>query len=161
MKPIVTFRTGAAMAADYICLAGAIDGFDVNEQYTRVFAYDEKDSSLGFYYEEECKIVAIRTWMEPTKKIEIFITMSDEGEIAFVGEDPVVENSDWNQLKLPSTERLTAIFLDRNGELWMCGANGTLIHGDSVRGSIGFKDIARFDGSSWTRIDHPANPPIR
>jgi hypothetical protein len=27
--------------------------------------------------------------------------------------------------------------------------------------SIGEKDIARFDGSSWRRIDHPDNPPIR
>ena len=27
--------------------------------------------------------------------------------------------------------------------------------------SIGEKDIVRFDGSSWARIDHPDNPPIR
>jgi hypothetical protein len=27
--------------------------------------------------------------------------------------------------------------------------------------SIGPKDIARFDGKTWTRIDHPDNPPIR
>ena len=34
---------------------------------------------------------------------------------------------------------------------------------DSVEGvlwSIGPKDIARFDGQSWTRIHHPDNPPI-
>ncbi|MGF6239255.1 hypothetical protein P3T42_000987 [Paraburkholderia sp. GAS38] len=27
--------------------------------------------------------------------------------------------------------------------------------------SIGEKDIVRFDGSAWTRVDHPDNPPIR
>ncbi|MGL4231628.1 MAG: hypothetical protein ACRCWJ_09695 [Casimicrobium sp.] len=27
--------------------------------------------------------------------------------------------------------------------------------------SIGSKDIAKFDGKTWTRIDHPDNPPIR
>ena len=27
--------------------------------------------------------------------------------------------------------------------------------------SIGPKDIARFDGKTWTRVDHPDNPPIR
>jgi hypothetical protein len=32
---------------------------------------------------------------------------------------------------------------------------------DDVLWSIGSKDIARFDGKKWTRIDHPDNPPIR
>lgn len=32
---------------------------------------------------------------------------------------------------------------------------------DKVLWSIGPKDIARFDGTSWERIDHPDNPPIR
>jgi hypothetical protein len=32
---------------------------------------------------------------------------------------------------------------------------------DGVLWSIGPKDIAKFDGKQWTRIDHPDNPPIR
>ena len=32
---------------------------------------------------------------------------------------------------------------------------------DGVLWSIGFKDLAYFDGFTWTRIDHPDNPPIR
>lgn len=32
---------------------------------------------------------------------------------------------------------------------------------DGVLWSIGQKDIARFDGSTWTRVDHPDNPSIR
>jgi hypothetical protein len=32
---------------------------------------------------------------------------------------------------------------------------------DGVLWSIGFKDLAWFDGRSWTRLDHPENPPIR
>ncbi len=32
---------------------------------------------------------------------------------------------------------------------------------DKVLWSIGPKDIARFDGQKWERIDHPDNPPIR
>jgi hypothetical protein len=32
---------------------------------------------------------------------------------------------------------------------------------DGVLWSIGRKDIARFDGKTWERIDHPDNPPIR
>ncbi|MCO5358617.1 hypothetical protein [Acidovorax kalamii] len=32
---------------------------------------------------------------------------------------------------------------------------------DKVLWSIGPKDIARFDGTTWERIDHPDNPPIR
>lgn len=31
---------------------------------------------------------------------------------------------------------------------------------DGVMWSIGFKDIASFDGSRWTRLHHPDNPPI-
>ena len=32
---------------------------------------------------------------------------------------------------------------------------------DGVLWSFGYKDIAFFDGKSWTRVDHPDNPPIR
>lgn len=32
---------------------------------------------------------------------------------------------------------------------------------DGVLWSIGFKDLAWFDGQRWTRVDHPDNPPIR
>ncbi len=32
---------------------------------------------------------------------------------------------------------------------------------DGVLWSFGFKDLAWFDGSQWTRVDHPDNPPIR
>lgn len=32
---------------------------------------------------------------------------------------------------------------------------------DGVLWSIGPKDIARFNGKKWTRVDHPDNPPIR
>lgn len=32
---------------------------------------------------------------------------------------------------------------------------------DGVLWSIGIRDIARFDGVTWERIDHPDNPPIR
>lgn len=32
---------------------------------------------------------------------------------------------------------------------------------DGVLWSFGFKDLAWFDGTTWTRVDHPDNPPIR
>ena len=32
---------------------------------------------------------------------------------------------------------------------------------DGVLWSFGFKDLAYFDGQTWTRVDHPDNPPIR
>jgi len=32
---------------------------------------------------------------------------------------------------------------------------------DGALWSIGTKDLVRFDGKTWTRIDHPDNPPIR
>lgn len=32
---------------------------------------------------------------------------------------------------------------------------------DGILWSIGFKDLAYFDGKTWTRVDHPDNPPIR
>ncbi|MFZ6748487.1 hypothetical protein [Undibacterium sp. Ren11W] len=130
----------------------------------------------------------------------------------------------WSGLALPTTERLTAIYVDDNKNIWICGANGTLLLGnwidgfkdlssiddnqlfysltkfndtmylasnlglffydgksiqkvqtglhselqdanvidaaDGVLWSIGFKDIARFDGIKWERIHHPDNPPI-
>ena len=34
-------------------------------------------------------------------------------------------------------------------------------HADGVLWSIGVKDLARFDGKKWQRIDHPDNPAIR
>jgi hypothetical protein len=32
---------------------------------------------------------------------------------------------------------------------------------DGVLWSFGYKDLAYFDGKTWTRVDHPDNPPIR
>ena len=32
---------------------------------------------------------------------------------------------------------------------------------DGVLWSFGFKDLACCDGKTWTRVDHPDNPPIR
>lgn len=32
---------------------------------------------------------------------------------------------------------------------------------DGILWSFGFKDLAWFDGQTWTRVDHPDNPPIR
>jgi hypothetical protein len=32
---------------------------------------------------------------------------------------------------------------------------------DGILWSFGLKDLARFDGKRWTRVDHPDNPPIR
>ncbi|SFZ77014.1 hypothetical protein [Chitinimonas taiwanensis] len=32
---------------------------------------------------------------------------------------------------------------------------------DGILWSFGFKDLAYFDGTIWTRVDHPDNPPIR
>jgi hypothetical protein len=76
-----------------------------------------------------------------------------------------------------------------NGELWLASDQGLFIHDpanpgagirnvktnlkpslrnthivdswDGVLWSIGRKDIARFNGKTWERIDHPDNPPIR
>lgn len=36
-----------------------------------------------------------------------------------------------------------------------------VVANDGVLWSFGYKDLAYFDGSSWTRVDHPDNPSIR
>lgn len=39
-----------------------------------------------------------------------------------------------------------------------------IFHVEAVEGvmwTVGTRDVTRFDGSTWTRIDHPDNPPIR
>ncbi|MET3140292.1 hypothetical protein AAKU61_004681, partial [Undibacterium sp. GrIS 1.2] len=134
------------------------------------------------------------------------------------------DGKQWSTLILPTTERLTAIHVDDNKKIWICGTNGTLLFGNWINGfkdlssiddnqlfysltkfndriylasnlglyvydgtaikevrtglvpelqdanvidaadgvlwSIGSKDIARFDGTTWERIHHPDNPPI-
>ncbi len=136
----------------------------------------------------------------------------------------------WFNIKLPEiAERLTAIFVENDKSIWLCGANGTLLAGNAFDGfrnlstvsdnqlftsickfndliylasnvglfaydiqnhskgiyavltglvpdlqdanvvcaeggifwSIGTKDIARFDGSSWQRIHHRDNRHIQ
>lgn len=135
------------------------------------------------------------------------------------------DGKQWTSLTLPTTERLTALYVEDANTVWICGANGTLLRGnrkagfkdlstvddnqlftsltrfngqiylasnlglfvfdgkkiapvhtgltpelqdanvvdavDGVLWSIGTKDIAKFDGTLWVRIDHPDNPPIR
>lgn len=298
-----------------------MDAFESDEPYTRVFVYDEQEATPWSYFEEDYKVVAIGIWAPPLKDYDVFVLMSDEGDILFTGEAPVVEKiqgagvfsgdakrwgymtalrqigdrlyavggagqiyrrvgpdqwehmdngvlqspsvenrllltdinganendmyvcgdipgayglegklyhwdgSTWTALPLPTTERLTRLHLQGDGKLWICGANGTLLHGNWLGGfvdvstvddnqlfysltefknciylasnvgmfmfdgtsiseistaltpelddthvvqtvegvlwSFGFKDIARFDGTTWTRLDHPDNPPIR
>jgi hypothetical protein len=39
-----------------------------------------------------------------------------------------------------------------------------IFHVEAVDGAmwtVGRRDVTRFDGSTWVRIDHPDNPPIR
>lgn len=320
MKPITTFRTGAALGSSFFCLSGSIDGFAPEEQYTRVIIYDEREEHVWSFYEEDHRVSAICTWKDPAEGFEIFVTMSDEGDVVFSDYEPISEKipeagvfSDdakgwgymsavrqigdllyavggagqiyqrtglnrwrhmddgvlqspstdgrllltdingtnekdiyvcgdipgayglegrlfhwdgitWTLLELPTTERLTRMFLRQNGELWVCGANGTLLHGDWSHGftdvstiddnqlfysltefndrlylasnlglftfdgndirqltsglspelrdthvvqavdgvlwSFGFKDIVKYDGAKWIRINHPDNSPI-
>ncbi len=139
------------------------------------------------------------------------------------------DGSIWRDLVLPEVaDRITAIHVESESRIWMCGENGTLLLGNAVDGfkslsttddnqlflsicgykgkiylgtlqgpycydparpqagitkvktglspelidgnivdkaqnvlwSIGNKDIARFDGKSWSRIHHPDNPRI-
>lgn len=135
------------------------------------------------------------------------------------------DGKQWASVTLPTTERLTAIYVEDQATVWIAGVNGTLLQGnwqsgfkdhggvddnqlfysltkfnsqiylasnlglfvydgnkisevqtgltpelqdagvvdaiDGVLWSVGPKDIAKFDGVTWTRIDHPDNPPIR
>ncbi|WP_157655977.1 hypothetical protein [Burkholderia ubonensis] len=131
---------------------------------------------------------------------------------------------DWRQIPLKTDENLECIRCYGADEVWIGGANGTLLNGNVANGfrdvsdvadkdtfwslakfkdkvylgttkglfaydgqairpvvtglnpevetytvdsttdalwSIGAKDLVRFDGQVWTRIDHPNNPPIR
>ena len=152
---------------------------------------------------------------------------SDVDVVGIDGDVFHFDGSDWKRCETPTDEILTAIACDPNGEVWVCGFNGTLLRGsatkgfavcskyddnmifssvallhetpylasndglfffdksaqkirkvktnlrpeiadanvvvvaDSVLWSFGYKDIAYFDGKTWTRVDHPDNPPIR
>lgn len=316
-----TFRTAIAVERGYVCISCAIDAFDAYEPFTRVFIYDEDDQDLWHFYTEECIIIDIGGWRNPVTGLKALITMSDEGEVVFLDDEPVVEKIpgagvfsegakgwgymrtvrqigthlyavggagqvykrfgrdrwdhmdegvlqapavedrllladihglaeddiyicggipgaygyegrlyhwdgvSWTPLPVPTTERLTKIYPDDAGMFWICGANGTLLRGDRRQGfidvstvddnqlftsiarfndqiylasnlglfafdgkrinevrtgltpelqdasvvnavdgvlwSVGTKDIARFDGRTWERIDFPDNPPIR
>lgn len=130
----------------------------------------------------------------------------------------------WRQIELKTDENLECIRCYGADDVWIGGANGTLLNGNIVKGfrdvsdiadndtfwslakfkekvylgttkglfaydghaiapvvtglnpevetytvdstddalwSIGAKDLVRFDGNVWTRIDHPDNPPIK
>ncbi len=151
-------------------------------------------------------------------------------DIYVVGSDGDVFHFDgrsWDRCETPTDEILTAVSCGVDGEVWVCGFNGTLLRGnfangfrecsryddnmifssvamfnesaymasseglfffnnetqkiakvttnlrpeivdsnvvfsaDGVLWSVGYKDIAYFDGKTWTRVDHPDNPPIR
>src|ERR1700761_9538465 len=67
-----------------------MDAFDPYEPYTRVFAYDKDDSHLWYFYEEDYVVIDICTWKDPAEGFEIFVTMSNEGEVVISqGDDPI------------------------------------------------------------------------
>ena len=133
------------------------------------------------------------------------------------------DGSMWRKIQLATNEHLECIRCYEVDEVWVCGANGTLLTGNAVQGfrevnhaksngtfwslakfmskiylgsskglfaydgravkpvvtgltpevetytvdstdgalwSVGAKDLVKFDGKAWTRIDHPNNPPI-
>jgi hypothetical protein len=134
------------------------------------------------------------------------------------------DGNGWQKIPLPADENLECIRCYGTDEVWIGGANGTLLMGNAAKGfrdvsgvddnytfwslakfnnkiylgaveglfaydgraivpvatglkpevetytvdstegalwSIGTKDLVRFDGTTWTRIDDPDNPPIR
>jgi hypothetical protein len=48
----------------------------------------------------------------------------------------------WGQSSVDSTELLNAIHCAENGEVWVCGFNGTILKGNHA---AGFKDVSHYD----------------
>ena len=150
-----------------------------------------------------------------------------ERDVYVAGSDGALfywNGAEWRRIPLETDEDLECIRCYGTDDVWIGGANGTLLNGNAVRGfrdvssvtdndtfwslakfkdkvylgttrglfafdgkaigpvitglkpevetysvdatadalwSIGAKDLVRFDGKVWTRIDHPDNPPIR
>ncbi|MFI8616851.1 hypothetical protein ACIGHN_15220 [Acidovorax sp. NPDC077693] len=327
MKPIGTYRTGAAIASDCFCASVAMDEYDDFERYSRVVTYDEQDHETWIFHEEDRLICSVCIFRDTQDGSRYFANLSEDGEVQIMtenfleekilgagvnGEDSVgwgylsdiqqigdhlyacgysgqvykrwgpndwvhmdsgllqdpktpmedtialsvingphenaiyaagyqhaewlppkayfFNGSQWRELELPAVaERIVNMYVESESRIWMCGSNGTLLLGnaqdgfkslstiddnqlftsvckfkdkiclasnmglfaydptnsdagirkvvtglqpelqdanivdsyDKVLWSIGPKDIARFDGNKWERIQDPDNPPIR
>ena len=87
LKPFTTFRTGKAAGIDYICLSGAMDLLPPFEKYSRVITYDEQDEHIWSFHEEDQVVVAILRWTNRTDDQDCFVTLSEEGDLAYMDAD--------------------------------------------------------------------------
>jgi hypothetical protein len=87
MKPIATFRTGRAMTSDFVCVSAAMDLLPPQERYTRVVTYDEAADHLWSFHEEEDIVVAIAILTASSSGLRCFVTLSQDGEVAFMDDE--------------------------------------------------------------------------
>jgi hypothetical protein len=88
VDPIATFRTAVAGARFIVCLSAAMDAFDPDEPYSRVFFLDERERGpeVWTFDEYDFVIPSVCVWNEPKSTTgRIFVALSEDGEVVFMG----------------------------------------------------------------------------
>lgn len=89
--PIATFRTGAAGARFVICLSAAMDAFDPTEPYSRIYFFNQKAQNLWTFNEHDFVIPSVCVWRAPNTNQRIFVALSENGQVVFLGPNQVQE----------------------------------------------------------------------
>lgn len=82
IEPVATFRTGFAASRHAICVSGAMDAFDPNEPYSRIYILNEKAPNLWTFNEHDFVITSLCTWRDPiSPTTRYFAAVGEDGEV--------------------------------------------------------------------------------
>lgn len=129
IQPAATFRTGVAGARFVICLSGAMDAHDPSEPYSRVYTRNERAPALWTFSQHGFLIPSVCVWRDPAAAgRRIFVGLSENGEVAFLGPTPALERIPDAGL-LPGFSKGYGYLNDIQqigGHLYACGHSGQI-----------------------------------
>lgn len=147
--PIATFRTGYAASRFAICLSGAMDAFDPNEPYSRIYIFNERAGNRWTFNQHDHVVSSICTWRDPaTPQTRYFVGLFEDGEI-------VIQNPTLTR------ERILGAGLHNDaaaghGYLNQIRQIGTRLYACGVGGQVYRRDSAQV----WTHMDQGLLQPV-
>lgn len=130
VQPVTTFRTAAVGRRFVICLSGAMDAFEPNEPYSRMYFLNQNAPNLWTFSEHDFLVPSVCVWQAPGETRRIFVALSENGQVAFLAPNQPTEKIREAGLN-PGLGYLNDI-QQIGGKLYACGFSGQVYRRDGA-----------------------------
>ncbi len=126
IDPEVTIRTGVAARSDVLCLSAAIDQFDPDEPYSRVYIYSARHAQPWRFWQADYIVTSVCTWEDPARQDRLLVSVSEEGDVTIMAGPALRERIVGAGLNQPDSKGWGYISDVRQigSRLYACGFSG-------------------------------------